>query len=1007
MPDKAKIIIVEDESVIAMDIKRTLQKLGYQVLDSFSSGESAISEIPKKKPDLILMDIKLAGQIDGIETAELIKQKIDIPIIFLTAHSEINFIQRAKLIKPYGYLIKPMQERELFSMIEISLHTHKLETKVKLANLQLAEQRQQLEDLVYERTRKLTLSINRLQNEIFQRQAVEKQLRDSEQRFRATFDQAAVGIAHLAPNGKWLKVNQKLCDILEYSQEELINLTFQDITYPDDLESILYQLKRVLNNEIRTSSLEKRYIKKDGAMLWVNLTLSLVKDGSGQAKYFISVIEDISNKKQNEIELFHYQSNLEKMIAGRTEQLNDVIVNLERINLRLQSLTLCRETVINADNETMLLDSICEIIINVVKYPLVWIGYKEHNPAKNVRIMSYKGFKEEYIQDLNISWGDDVRAKGPVGRSIQENRYQCFNILHDDFKPWQEQAEKQGFKTVLAVPIRFRQEVIGVIAVYSSNEDIFDEEEIRFFEDISNDVSLGIHSIRNHEQRLQSEKDLFVAKEEAEKANRLKSEFLANMSHEIRTPLNAVLGFAEILSKEINHRPHLEFIHNIEASGKTLLNLINDILDLSKIEAGKLKIALRSFNPREVINELAAMFEQKISAKGLRFYSDIDAKLPGSIILDESRLRQILLNLLSNAVKFTSQGYVKVTAQCRFLAHDNCQFELILSVEDTGIGIAENQQNLVFEPFEQQESQDSKFHGGTGLGLAITKRLVELLHGRISLKSKLNQGSTFTISFKDVQQGKELQSYSEVEQDPDMNNIVFYGQSVLIVDDIKINRKLLQKFLANHELTLIEAENGLDALNLARQYRPIVILMDMKMPVMNGYKATELIKNDPSLSSIIVIAVTASAIKQRAEKIHQLCDDVLTKPINKQDLIQKLSQYLKFDSVKPKFSQSKKSSETADYYPIDSMPSNCRTELITILESEYEPVWENLNDTIIVDDLIAFANNMQTLSQKYACPYFRQWTDQLYAQTEIFDMKKLPDTIGEFAVILTRLKQEY
>jgi len=260
-------------------------------------------------------------------------------------------------------------------------------------------------------------------------------------------------------------------------------------------------------------------------------------------------------------------------------------------------------------------------------------------------------------------------------------------------------------------------------------------------------------ALRNLQKQAEArEKALKQAKEVAEAANRAKSEFLANMSHEIRTPLNAIIGFSELLSSLITEKKHKSYLSSIQIAGKTLLTLINDILDLSKIEAERLSIQSEPINPILILTELEQIFAVKIAEKRLEFIVDIDKDLPPTLVLDQTRLRQVLFNLLGNAIKFTEQGYIKLSAhKKRSQENDSRKVDLIIAVADTGIGIPEDQQDIIFESFQQQDGQSTRKYGGTGLGLAITKRLVEMMNGQISVRSQEDQGSEFEITLRDVE----------------------------------------------------------------------------------------------------------------------------------------------------------------------------------------------------------------------------------------------------------------
>jgi len=240
----------------------------------------------------------------------------------------------------------------------------------------------------------------------------------------------------------------------------------------------------------------------------------------------------------------------------------------------------------------------------------------------------------------------------------------------------------------------------------------------------------------------ESEIALKQGKEIAESANRMKSQFLANMSHEIRTPMNAIIGFSDLLRNLVTDKRHKGYLDTIRASSRTLLTLINDILDLSKIEAGRLEIQYEVSDIHVLFHEIQAIFMEKITKKGLNFIIEIEEDLPSGLVIDEIRIRQVLINLIGNAIKFTKQGYIKLSARKTY-RKGKSKVNLIIVVEDTGIGIPEKQQAKMFDPFTQKERQSTRKFGGTGLGLAISKNLVELMNGEITLHSIENKGSSF------------------------------------------------------------------------------------------------------------------------------------------------------------------------------------------------------------------------------------------------------------------------
>ena len=382
----------------------------------------------------------------------------------------------------------------------------------------------------------------------------------------------------------------------------------------------------------------------------------------------------------------------------------------------------------------------------------------------------------------------------------------------------------------------------------------------------------------------------------AEKANRNKSLFLANMSHEIRTPLNTILGFADVLKKKLAHTEEKQYPDIIFESGETLLNLINDILDLSKIEAGKLEMVFSFVNLRNVIRDIETMFGKDFRDRGISLFIDIDPDLPFHFYLDEHRLKQVLLNLVGNAVKFTENGHVRLRAQSWPVSGPGV-VDLELRVSDTGIGIAKDQHAFVFEAFQQQYGQDAKY-GGTGLGLAICKRLVEAMSGEISLDSAPGEGSTFILLFKHIpiDQSPRLSPASDKDIPPE---VVFEKAAILIADDVPANRLLLMEYLKTTPFEFFEASNGIETLALARRLRIDLVLLDMKMPEMDGYEVLRVFKNDPRLASIPVVTVTASVMAEHEKLLKAArCDGYIRKPVLQHHLVSELMRFLKHRPVR-------------------------------------------------------------------------------------------------------------
>jgi len=381
--------------------------------------------------------------------------------------------------------------------------------------------------------------------------------------------------------------------------------------------------------------------------------------------------------------------------------------------------------------------------------------------------------------------------------------------------------------------------------------------------------------LRDITAQLEIERNLDHARIAAENANRLKSEFLANMSHELRTPLNAVLGFTQLLSTDKNlTEGQLQKIDIISRSGEHLLSLINDILDISKIEAGKFELHTSVFSVKQFIEDIREMFSLRCKKNGLSLYVEFAGELPGYVSGDLGKLRQIMINLVGNAVKFTSEGGVGI-----LVGAENGKIRF--SVTDSGKGIPADEIELIMQPFVQSSVTDNE--GGTGLGLAITTRYIQMMGGELSVESELGKGSTFTFAL-------DLPASDTVPAAESNGPVAVAvkkgtGATALIVDDKELNRLVLKEMLEASGFDTIEAENGKAAVERAIEFLPRVIFMDIKMPVMDGYDSVARIKGNPATSAIPVFALTASAFSNDEQKILASgFDGFLAKPFKKSAL---------------------------------------------------------------------------------------------------------------------------
>jgi two-component system, sensor histidine kinase len=395
--------------------------------------------------------------------------------------------------------------------------------------------------------------------------------------------------------------------------------------------------------------------------------------------------------------------------------------------------------------------------------------------------------------------------------------------------------------------------------------------------------------------RVKTEQALREAKEKADATSQAKDIFLANMSHEMRTPLNAILGMGNQLKKtKINERQSF-FLETMNAAAEHLLVVINDILDISRIEAGKLQLEYIDFDLIALVKHSVQVLSPKAEEKGLDFKLTMDENISKVVIGDPYRLNQILLNILNNAIKFTEKGSVHVTV----LMHndDNDRQQLRFIIEDTGIGMDETFLNNIFQKFMQEDSSIARKYGGTGLGLNITKQLVELMGGSVKVKSVKNEGSLFLI---DIEFPKGNVENIIIDKKINLSSSILQNIEVLLVEDNEMNRILAKTVLNNFDATTTEAENGVKALELLREKPFDIILMDIQMPIMGGFEATHFIRSELKLD-IPIIALTANALKGEKEKcIEGGMDAYLSKPFKEDELIKLMAKLLNLENIEDK-----------------------------------------------------------------------------------------------------------
>jgi signal transduction histidine kinase/CheY-like chemotaxis protein len=553
--------------------------------------------------------------------------------------------------------------------------------------------------------------------------------------------------------------------------------------------------------------------------------------------------------------------------------------------------------------------------------------------------------------------------------------------------------EPQGIISLLAIPMFYGDKFFGFIGFDSvKRQREWSEEHIAL-------LRLAGEIIAGTLNRARFEQEIILARKKAEEANKAKSEFLATMSHEIRTPMNAILGFSEILINTTTNDKHRNYLSAVLTSGKTLLSLINDILDLSKIESGQMEISKEPVQIKTVFDEIMQVFQARAAEKSLSLQIDLADDFPEMLMLDDVRLRQVLFNLVGNAVKFTQKGEIIISASFKKSEILENHVDIIIKVTDSGIGIPEDMLDKIFQSFFQIESDNTRKYGGTGLGLPISQKLVQIMGGKLLAESKLNVGSTFILELNDVEITVE-EVNKEKHFDWEGKKVHFKGSTVLIVDDVDFNRELVKSFLNDFNLTIIEAKNGSEGVEICKIHQPDLVLMDLRMPGMNGYEATEILTNLDETNHIPIVAFTASSMKHDETLIRKLFHEYLRKPISRNELINMLTQFLPFEILE---ASTISLTEDEQNEIVESLNPIQAEGFLNEFDIELREQLESLKMFMDLDLLEKFLSNMDFLVRQFAIHDLKATLSKLKQDKENFDFEHFHLHIHQLSEKITLL----